>query len=166
MVGLFERRAGYLRVEACVEAHLKEATKLGATLRGQEPVVSWRADGSGFVVQPGPDGYSADRRGVARRGTRASDRGTVNAEWDARVREVVRGLIDDGERKGSFDVVHDLAAPLPVIMIAEVIGVPSDRFREFKKWSDAAAAFIGRLDPSVQERFAYQNAERLIQAGQ
>lgn len=71
---------------------------------------------------------------------------TVDADWEPRVREVVRGLLDDVERKGSFDVVHDLAAPLPVIMIAEVIGVPSDRFREFKKWSDAAAAFIGRLD--------------------
>ena len=61
MVGLFERRAGYLRVEACVEAHLKEATKLGATLRGQEPVVSWRAEGSGVVVRTEQNVYSADR---------------------------------------------------------------------------------------------------------
>ena len=26
-----------------------------------------------------------------------------------------------------------------------------------------ARAFIGKLDPSVQEKFAYQNAERLLQ---
>lgn len=71
---------------------------------------------------------------------------TVDADWEPRIREVVGGLLDEVERKGSFDVVHDLAAPLPVIMIAEVIGVPSDRFREFKLWSDSAAAFIGRLD--------------------
>ncbi|MDA1035437.1 MAG: amidohydrolase family protein, partial [Chloroflexi bacterium] len=34
-----------------------------------------------------------------------------------------------------------------------------------RRMVDYARAFIGQLDPAVQEKFAYQNAERLIQTG-
>src|SRR4051812_9784422 len=45
MCGLFEPRAGYLRVEACVAAHLAEAQRLGAELRTDEPAMTWHTEG-------------------------------------------------------------------------------------------------------------------------
>jgi len=44
LVGLFEPGAGWLGVEACVEAHLGAATSAGATLCFDETVTSWRVD--------------------------------------------------------------------------------------------------------------------------
>lgn len=44
MVGVFERRAGFLHVEACVQAHLDEAARHGAELRCEEAVRSWRVE--------------------------------------------------------------------------------------------------------------------------
>ena len=39
-----------------------------------------------------------------------------------------------------FDVVSDLAIPLPVTIIAEMLGVESERLADFKRWSDAIIA--------------------------
>ena len=61
MTAVFERQAGYLRVEACVLAHVNEAMKLGAEVRSGEPVRAWRAEGSGVVVTTERGSYAADR---------------------------------------------------------------------------------------------------------
>jgi len=48
--------------------------------------------------------------------------------WRPFVREAVKELLDEAEEKGSMDVMRDLATPLPVLVIAEMMGVPkSDR---------------------------------------
>jgi sarcosine oxidase len=45
MVGVWEPRAGVLWPEACVAAQIEQAQRLGASLRFDEPVVRWQADG-------------------------------------------------------------------------------------------------------------------------
>ncbi|MGH7923533.1 MAG: cytochrome P450, partial [Candidatus Binatus sp.] len=57
-------------------------------------------------------------------------------ELEARIREIAKDLIDAAERKGEFDVMADLATPLPVMVISELLGVPTDEYRQFKQWSD------------------------------
>ena len=52
-----------------------------------------------------------------------------------RVQQVVDELIDDIQRKGEMEVVEDLAYPLPVIIICEMLGVPQSDHERFKGWS-------------------------------
>jgi hypothetical protein len=60
-----------------------------------------------------------------------------------RIEALVSGLLDRAAGRGEMDVVGDLAGPLPVVVIAELLGVPeSDRAR-LKPWSDELAAFVG-----------------------
>jgi hypothetical protein len=60
-----------------------------------------------------------------------------------RVEAIVDGLIDGVLAHSRMDVIEELAYPLPVIVIAEMLGVsPEDRGR-FKKWSDDIAATVG-----------------------
>ena len=48
--------------------------------------------------------------------------------WRPFVRDAVKSLLDAAEAKGEMDVMRDLATPLPVLVIAEMMGVPaSDR---------------------------------------
>jgi sarcosine oxidase len=61
MTAVFERCAGYLKVEACVLAYAQEAAKLGAQLNNGESVLSWRAEGSGVRVTTDKDQYVAAR---------------------------------------------------------------------------------------------------------
>src|SRR5262249_6213762 len=49
-VAVLDPRAGYLDPEACNAAHLDVAARAGATLRFDERVESWRADGDGVRV--------------------------------------------------------------------------------------------------------------------
>ena len=48
--------------------------------------------------------------------------------WRPFVRTAVKELLDAAEEKGEMDVMRDLATPLPVLVIAQMMGVPpSDR---------------------------------------
>src|SRR3990170_1910035 len=60
-----------------------------------------------------------------------------------RIQEIVDELLGGVIESGRMDVIRDLAYPLPVIVIAEMLGVsPADR-DQFKKWSDEIAATTG-----------------------
>lgn len=48
----------------------------------------------------------------------------------------------------SWDVHEDFAFPLPVTVIAEMLGVPESDRNHFKRWSDASVAAMGAQDPS------------------
>ena len=59
------------------------------------------------------------------------------------IQEIADELLDALPHLGTLDVVADLAVPLPMIVIAGVLGVPvSDRER-FKAWSSDIAASLG-----------------------
>lgn len=60
-IAVYEPRAGVLRPEACVAAHLRMAGRYGAALHFEEPVREWRADGDGVEVVTDRGRYSADR---------------------------------------------------------------------------------------------------------
>jgi pimeloyl-[acyl-carrier protein] synthase len=58
-------------------------------------------------------------------------------EMEPRIRELTNMLLDEAQRRGNFEVMSDLANPLPVMVIAEMLGVEPERYATFKHWSDA-----------------------------
>jgi sarcosine oxidase len=60
-VGVLEPSAGFLYVDDCVRAYIAEARRLGATIGDCEPVVSWKAEGGGVVVETALGRNTADR---------------------------------------------------------------------------------------------------------
>ncbi len=61
----------------------------------------------------------------------------------AHIEELAGKLIDDLPDPNKIDVVSDLAVPLPVIVIAEILGVPSSDWDRFKTWSANIAGGLG-----------------------
>lgn len=59
----------------------------------------------------------------------------VVADLEPRITEITRELLDAVDGRDRFDLVADLAYPLPVIVIAELLGVPSSDRHLFKKWA-------------------------------
>jgi len=53
----------------------------------------------------------------------------------SRIETITNGLLDEGVRNGKLDVMADLAAPLPAIVIAELLGVPAEDWPRFRKWA-------------------------------
>ena len=60
-VAFYEEKAGYLRPEQCVRQHLACASRRGADLRFNEPILSWTASesGEGVTVVTGQNTYHA-----------------------------------------------------------------------------------------------------------
>jgi cytochrome P450 len=63
-----------------------------------------------------------------------------------RIREVVDGLLDRAAEMAGFDVVADLAYPLPVTVISEMLGVPDADRTSLRSWS---LDLIYTLDPML-----------------
>lgn len=84
------------------------------------------------------------------------------ARLQARVRELARELVDDIVRRQEFDLIEALAVPLPVIVIAEMLGVDPARRADFKRWSDdllAGGGFGERLDDAEIDRLLRSRQE-------
>jgi cytochrome P450 len=73
------------------------------------------------------------------------------AAWEPRMRAIVDECLAKLRGADGFDVVEDLAVPLPVRIIAELLGIEPERRADFKRWSDtlvSATTGSGRaLDP-------------------
>ncbi len=54
-----------------------------------------------------------------------------------RIRAIAKELLDALSGREAFDAIAEYAAPLPTIVIAEMLGVDSGDFGRFKRWSDA-----------------------------
>lgn len=52
------------------------------------------------------------------------------------VESVANDLVDRVIAKESFELVEDFAIPLPIHIVAEILGVETDRMDDFKRWSD------------------------------
>ncbi|UCE87991.1 MAG: cytochrome P450 [Deltaproteobacteria bacterium] len=61
-----------------------------------------------------------------------------------RIEAIAEELLDGLASRGAFDVIEDFAVPLPVTVIAEMLGIPTADRATFKRWSDI---LVGFLDP-------------------
>ncbi len=103
-------------------------------------------------------------------------RGLANRAFTPRVvaerREEIQGIARDlvaalrDEQDGEGDLIGALAYPLPVLVIAGVLGVPGEDMHRFRDWAAALgaaidlpmeelAAFTARVDDSTREMSAY-----------
>jgi unspecific monooxygenase len=65
-----------------------------------------------------------------------------------RVQSIVDGLIDDVAGAGEFDLLPTIAEPLPVTVIAEMLGIPEADRRHLRPWS-ADICKMYELNPQV-----------------
>jgi cytochrome P450 len=68
-----------------------------------------------------------------------------------RIESIVDELLDRVADHGHFDVIAELAYPLPATIIAELLGVPLDDLDQFKRWSDDIAGSF-TLSPDTMHR--------------
>jgi cytochrome P450 len=60
-----------------------------------------------------------------------------------RIEEIVDEQLDRAQAAGRMELIGDLAYPLPVIVIAEMLGIPTEDRDRFKHWSDEAIRTVG-----------------------
>lgn len=79
------------------------------------------------------------------------------AAWEPRLRSIASECMETLRQQAAFDVVEGLAIPLPLRIIAEMLGVESGRRADFKRWTDqlvASSTGSGRGQDPVTSGFA------------
>jgi cytochrome P450 len=72
-----------------------------------------------------------------------------------RIKQIVDDLLDASQQKGSMDIIEDVAYPLPVNVICEMMGVPPEDNVTFRAWSAEVARSLDPEDvipPDVREK--------------
>ncbi len=70
------------------------------------------------------------------------------AKMEDHIRDTAHALLDEVDGQNEFDLMSNLAALLPTVVIAEMIGVPTEDRQQFKDWSDK---FARVLEPNLSE---------------
>jgi cytochrome P450 len=61
------------------------------------------------------------------------------------IRDITNRLLDDVAERGKMDVIADLADPLPAIVAAELMGVPTEDHAQLKAWTTDFAEILGNF---------------------
>ncbi len=99
----------------------------------------------GSMIRVGPPDHTRLRRLVSKAFTARHVAG-----MRPRIQEITDRLLDDVIPYGRADLVADLAFPLPVIVICELLGVPAGDRTEFREWTDVMLAQQPSL-PDIEE---------------
>lgn len=75
-----------------------------------------------------------------------------------RIQHVVSALLDQALAKNEMEFMTEFANPLPVRVIAEMLGIPSEDQRDFQIWSDDLADFFGNSTATVDVARRAQNS--------
>ena len=113
----------------------------GAGIRPDQPPLPYMVDLD--------DPVHRQRRGLVSRGFTPRR----VQEHEPRIREISAGLIEGAKARGRFDFVGDVAAWLPLIVIADLLGVEAADHARLLAWSEAMIQGNGATTP-----------ERLLQA--
>ena len=84
-------------------------------------------------------------------------------ELGPRIQELVDELLAAAAGKSRIDLISDFAFPLPVIVIAEMLGVPAQDRARFREWSDDIALSVNPLLDGEQIERVQQATEELFE---
>ncbi|MFT4054126.1 MAG: cytochrome P450 [Novosphingobium sp.] len=73
------------------------------------------------------------------------------SHMEERIGQLIDELIDDFIEEGSVDFVNRFAVLLPTYIIADILGLPRDKYDKVKLWSDAVITVVGRMGTREQE---------------
>ncbi len=73
---------------------------------------------------------------------------------------IARALLDDARQRGEFDFMADFAAPLPILMIADLLGIPVEDRDQVREASDQfASLFEPMLSDEDRHHALHDSAE-------
>lgn len=79
------------------------------------------------------------------------------AALESRVRELATGVLDAALQKKEFDFMEEVAAPLPISVLCDMLGVPHSDWRLIFDWSNVLIGFddpeLGRSEEHVTQTF-------------
>lgn len=79
--------------------------------------------------------------------------------YAAQIESLARHLLQDAMQNTHFDLLETFAEPLPIMVIAEMLGVPIEDRDQFKLWSSGLGKLI---DPTSRDALAIEEGTALL----
>lgn len=86
--------------------------------------------------------------------------GSVIQQMSGRIETIAHSLLDRVQPQGQMNLIDDFAFPLPITVIAELLGIPPRDRARFRSWSNAFVTPSVNLQRSVKK---YQKTRRLME---
>ena len=67
------------------------------------------------------------------------------------IKKIVKDCLDKVHNQDSFDLIEDLAKPLPAIVIAKMMGLPDEDLSQFQAWSEDLLVGVGGIGTSKED---------------
>ena len=67
------------------------------------------------------------------------------------IKKIVEDCLDKIHNRDSFDLIEDLAKPLPAIVIAKMMGLPNEDLNQFQAWSEDLLVGVGGIGTSKED---------------
>jgi cytochrome P450 len=87
-------------------------------------------------------------------------------ELAPRITQITHELIDQVQGQEQIDFMHDLAIPLPMIVIAEILGIPVADQDDFKRWSDGIVVYDPAAPKAMADYFRHLLEQRRQHPGE
>src|SRR4051794_17199524 len=117
-------------------SYVERQPELFCSARGVRPK-GGGADSLSIVSMDDPE-HARQRRLISRGFT-----GARITQLMDHIRELARGLVDNVAKRGECDFVEEIAKPLPLIVIAEMLGLDPEDRAQLAHWSDTMMAGEG-----------------------
>ncbi len=80
---------------------------------------------------------------------------------EPKIEKITHDLLDKVMQNKSMDLIADLAYPLPVMIIAELLGISNEDYHKFKRWADKIISLSIDINRNSQE--VYENNYKVKQ---
>jgi len=127
-------------------------------LRGGSAPAPTEADGAASILEMDPPAHIRHRRLVT-----SAFKPRYIEQLETRIREITRATLDACDPSEAVEFVEQVAVPLPMLVIAEMIGVPGTDRDRFRRWSDSiieagSGGMTDEIIADMSELFEYFTA--------
>ncbi len=79
------------------------------------------------------------------------------------IEHIVNQVIDAAPSSGIFNIIDDICIPIPILVIARLIGVEESRVAEFREWSEASILSLAAIRTPEQEERMKWGSDKLAE---
>lgn len=125
----------------------------GAIVRGLDDGESARGEDSHSILFMDEPDHSRVRLPLAK-----AFYGRINA-MKAEIEATIDSVLDRAPQSGRFDLISEIGIPVPILVIAKILGVEAERVDDFRTWSEDVILSLNPLrTPEEEARLERGNA--------
>lgn len=82
-------------------------------------------------------------------------------KMESEIETMIDGVIDAAPASGRFDLMEHIAVPIPILIIAHILGVDESRLPEFRHWSEGVILSLNPMRTPEETAYMQESGDKL-----